>query len=196
MIPLDVIEGPPLAEPAVHELIRRRWSPRDFSERPIEPEKLCSLFEAARWAPSSFNEQPWSFIVARRENPAEFERLLSTLTERNAQWARQAPILILSVAKMNFARTGRPNRHAFHDVGQAAAYLTLQATALGLYVHQMAGFDIERARQLFAIPSGYEPVAAMAVGYLGEAAASPPSRTRRALAEFVFSARGAALGQP
>src|SRR5262249_61528580 len=53
----------------VHDLIRLRWSPRAFADRPVEPEKLRSLLEAARWAPSSYNEQPWAYLVARREQP-------------------------------------------------------------------------------------------------------------------------------
>jgi nitroreductase len=175
---------------AVLELIARRWSPKDFSERPVEPEKLASLFEAARTAPSSYNEQPWRFIVATRDDAVAFERLLSTLAAPNAAWAKHAPVLILSVAKLDFTRNGQPNRHAFHDVGQAAAYLTLQATSLGLSVHQMGGFDGERAARLLNIPSGYAPVAVMAVGYR-EASRDTTSaalqRSRRAVEELVFS---------
>lgn len=152
----------------IHELLEKRFSPYAFSSRPVEPEKLHRLFQAARSAPSSYNEQPWRFVVSRREDSEAFERLLETLAEPNRQWARHAPLLILSVAKVDFTHNGQPNRHAWHDVGQAAAYLTLQATELGLYVHQMAGFDAGKARQLLNIPEGYEPAAMMALGYLGD----------------------------
>lgn len=174
----------------LHELIARRWSPKDFSARPVEPEKLRSLFEAARTAPSSYNEQPWRFIVATREDAASYERLLSTLKEANRRWAERAPVLILSIAKLIGDRTGQPNRYAFHNVGQAVAHLTLQATALGLYVHQMGGFDAQRAQELFAIPEGYEPVAVIAVGYReesGDAATPTPPRARRPVEDLVFS---------
>ena len=165
----------------IHELLEKRFSPYAFSPRSVEPEKLRKLFEAARSAPSSYNEQPWRFVVATRQDPEAFERLLETLGERNRQWARHAPVLVLSVAKLDFSHNGQPNRHALHDVGQAAAYLTLQATALGLYVHQMAGFDAEEARQLLKVPEGYEPAAMMAVGYLGDPESmleQPPQRGR------------------
>jgi nitroreductase len=152
----------------VQELLEKRFSPYAFSSRPVEAEKLRKLFEAARTAPSSYNEQPWRFVLATRQVPEAFDRLLETLTERNRQWARHAPVLVLSVAKLDFTHNGQPNRHAWYDAGQAAAYLTLQATELGLYVHQMAGFDSEKARQLLEIPEGYEPAAMMAVGYLGD----------------------------
>jgi nitroreductase len=178
----------------VQELLEKRFSPYAFSSRPVEAEKLRKLFEAARTAPSSYNEQPWRFVVATRQVPEAFERLLETLTERNRQWARHAPVLVLSVAKLDFTHNGQPNRHAWYDAGQAAAYLTLQATELGLYVHQMAGFDSEKARQLLEIPAGYEPAAMMAVGYLGdpESMQGPPRqqdrarRTRKPLDSILF----------
>lgn len=149
----------------IEEILKRRWSPRAFSDRIVEREKLQSLFEAARWAASSFNEQPWSFIIATKEKPQEYEALLSCLLEKNQQWARRAPVLMVSVAKLNFDKNGKPNRHAFHDVGMAVSNLIVQATAFGLYVHQMAGFSVERVRETYGVPEGFEPVAAIAVGY-------------------------------
>lgn len=179
----------------VHDPIRKRWSPRAFSPEPVEPEKLNSLLEAARGAPSSFNEQPWSFILAIQSNQTEFNRLLSCLAEANQIWAKNAAILMLSVAKLHFEHKGKENRHAFHEVGAAAANLTLQATLLGLFVHQMAGFDPGKARKTFSIPEGYEPVAAIAVGYGGDPETLPDSlhdrelapRTRKPLQDFVFT---------
>jgi nitroreductase len=112
-----MMEKPADANHPIHDLRRRRWSPRVFSDRRVEPEKLRSLLEAARWAPSCFNEQPWSFIVATKENPAEYDRLLSCLVEGNVRWAQRAPVLMLSVAKLHFERDGQKNRHAFHNVG-------------------------------------------------------------------------------
>lgn len=154
----------------VHDLIHRRWSPRVFAERSVEPEALASVLEAARWAPSSFNEQPWRFIVAGRDDPETHQRLLDVLAPANRDWAKTAPVLMLSVAAMAFERNGKPNRHAFHDVGLASGQLALQATAQGLAVHFMAGFDADKAREAFAIPDGFEPVAAIALGYHADAA--------------------------
>jgi nitroreductase len=179
----------------LEESVQQRWSPLAFSDRAVEPEKLLSVLEAARWAASSYNEQPWSFIIATKDNPEQFQQLLSCLAEGNQEWAKQAPVLLLSVAKLRFERNGNENRHAFHDVGAAAATLAIQATALGLYIHQMAGFDVDKARALYQIPDGYEPVAGIALGYRGDAADlserlqqreySP--RTRKPLDQFVFS---------
>ena len=189
------MENPAPVDSPVHDVIQRRWSPSTFNDRAVEPAVLRSLLEAARWAPSSYNEQPWAFIVAIRGVSDDFARLLDCLAPGNRAWAGGAPVLMLSVAKMVFDQNGKPNRHAFHDVGLASAQLALQATALGLGVHFMAGFDGGRARDSFAIPKNFEPVAAIAVGY-AEAldaltgdqrrrAESP--RQRRPIEDFVYA---------
>jgi nitroreductase len=189
----------------LHDLLKRRWSPRAFSEQPVGPDMLLTLLEAARWAPSSSNEQPWRFVVATREEPADYDRLLACLLEGNRKWAYRAPVLILSVARVDFEEDGRPNRHAFHDVGLATENLLLQATALGLVAHPMAGFDIEKARADLKIPSGYEPVAMIAVGYPGELNVLPDylqqrelkPRERKPLPEIAFSGQwGYSLPSP
>ena len=175
------------AQADIHELLARRWSPRSFSSRAVEPAKLAQLFEAARWAPSSYNAQPWAFIVERREEANGYNRLLSTLMDVNRQWARQAPVLVLAVAKLEFTHVARANRHALYDLGQAVANLTVQATALDLCVHQMAGFDPRSARELFAIPTSYEPVAVLALGYQEGPPPDAAARARKPVADFVFS---------
>jgi len=117
------------------------------------------------------------------------------LVEFNAHWASHAPVLALSVAHLKTQREGKPNRVALHDVGSATAQLTFEANARGLQVHQMAGFDAEKARQTFAIPADWEPVAAMAIGYPGnpESLAEKlrerelAARTRKPLGEFVMT---------
>jgi nitroreductase len=190
----DKMEKPATTDYQIEATIGRRWSPRAFSDRAVEPEKLLRLFEAARWAPSSFNEQPWSFIVTTKDKPEEYAELLSCLIEKNQQWAKFAPVLMLSIAKLNFEKTGEPNRHAFHDTGMAVGFLLVQATALGLFVHQMAGFSVPRARESFNVPSGFEPVAAIALGYPAEPEILPEPfrarevtpRSRKAIKEFVF----------
>jgi nitroreductase len=189
------MEKPATTDAPVHELFARRWSPRAFDERPVEPEKLRSLFEAARWAPSSNNEQPWRFFLATKDHQTEYDRLLACLVEGNRKWAFRAPVLILSVASMTFEDGARPNRHAYHDTGLAAENLVLQATASGLVAHQMAGFHVDKARANLNIPQGFEPVAMIAVGYPGDPNVLPDylkqrelaPRRRNAISAFVFS---------
>jgi nitroreductase len=179
----------------IHDLLRQRWSPRAFDNRPVEPEKLRSLFEAARWAPSSNNGQPWRFLVATKEHTIEYDRLFNCLVEGNQKWAYRAPVLMLSVAQLQF-EDGSLNAHALHDTGMAAENLVLQGTALGLVAHQMAGFRGDQARTDCHIPEGYVPVAMIAVGYPGDPAVlsdrlrarEVQPRVRKPLTELVYSA--------
>jgi nitroreductase len=191
----------PVQKPApvsfpVHDLIRDRWSPRAFANEPVEPAVLASLFEAARWAPSSNNEQPWAYLVATKDDAENYAKTLSVLVEFNASWAKDVPVLALTVAGLKFAN-GSPNRNAFYDTGAATALLTVEATHRGLAVHQMAGFDPAKAKQVFEIAEDWEPIAAMAIGYPGDPNSLPPKlydrevapRTRKPLTEFVMSGR-------
>lgn len=179
------------------DVVASRWSPRAFAPTSIDAADVHALFEAARWAASSFNEQPWSFIVVRRDDEGAFARALGCLTPRNALWAGRAGALVFSVARATFSRNDKPNRHAWYDVGQAVANLALQATALGLAVHQMAGFSADATREAFGVPDGWEPVSAIAVGYPGrvddldesfrESELAP--RSRKPQVDFVFDGR-------
>jgi nitroreductase len=180
----------------VHQFISKRWSPCGFEDRDVSKRDLLSLFEAARWAPSCYNEQPWRYIVARRVEPREFEKVLSCLVEPNQAWAKESPVLALGVTSLRFSNNDAPNRHAFHDLGLATANLSMEATARNLFVHQMAGILPDRARELFGIPEGFEAVTGFAIGYLAPDIDSlPPAiqerdrspRTRRPLEETVFT---------
>ena len=180
----------------IHELLATRYSPRAFGEDPITEEELASLMEAARWAPSSFNEQPWRFVIAPKDDtPEAHERILGLLSEGNQRWAGRAPVLVVAATSTHFDRTGNPNRHARHDLGQALALMTVQATSMSIGVHQMAGFDAARAQQALGIPEGFEAVTAVALGHHADPTVLPEDlqkketapRSRRPQDEFVFA---------
>lgn len=154
-------------EHPVTDLIEQRRSRRAYSSQPIEPEKINSLFEAARWAPSSMNEQPWTYLYATQDQPELWNKLLDTLNESNRVWAKHAPLLILSMTRKTLIRNGAINGAARYDVGAANAFLSMQATHLGLNVHQMGGYDRQKAIEYLNIPDTHEPIVIMAVGYLG-----------------------------
>lgn len=166
----------------INDLLKQRWSPRAFADRDVEPEKLQGLFEAVRWAASCFNGQPWHFVIATRKEPDAFARVLSCLVESNQAWAKGAPVLGISVAKLNFDHDGTPNRHAYHDIGQAAANLAIEAVELGLQLHQMGGIHVDKAREMLSIPAGYDPVAGLALGYPGNPDILPEKLRARELA--------------
>ncbi len=176
-------------------IFHSRWSPRSFSAREVSPADLARVFEAARWAASSRNEQPWRFLLGTR-NSSTYKKIFNSLATSNQAWAGAAPVLILGVAKTTFSHDDSPNRVALYDLGAAAFCLTLQAAALGLATHQMAGFDQAAARQAFEIPEVYALGAVIALGYQGEPAVlsherllaqETAPRERKPLKDFVFS---------
>lgn len=153
----------------IEDVFVKRWSPRAFSNQPVEPEKIRRMLEAARWTMSSYNEQPWRYVVASRTgDPDAYDELLHCLNEGNQAWAKNAPVLMMSFYKTTFSGNGSPNRCAPHDLGAASAALTFQATEMGLYVHQMAGIQKDVARETYNVPDDFEPMAGLAVGYLGD----------------------------
>ena len=182
----------PVSRP-INSLLAGRWSSRSIGGARIERETIARLFEAARWAPSCFNEQPWRYVIATQDEAEAFNRLASCLTEGNA-WAKSAWLLVLSVAKLAFDRNGKPNPHAWHDVGAASENMFLQAAELGLHMHEMAGFDRQRARAELRLDANHEPVAMIAIGYPGDPAALPDAlrakeetpRVRIPVESFVF----------
>jgi nitroreductase len=177
------------------QVLAERWSPYGFEDRSVSEADLHSLFEAARWAASSYNEQPWNYLVATREKPQEFGRLLSCLVEANQAWAKAAPVLVLGIVRLRFAKNNQDNRAAVHDLGLAAGNLVAEATARGLSVHQMIGILPDKAREIYQIPEHFEAWTAMAIGYKADPAKLPDTlkerdlapRQRKPLSEFVFT---------
>ena len=170
----------------INDLLARRWSGRAYDPaRPVPRDRLLSLLEAARWAPSCFGDEPWRFIVCdRAANEADWQRALDCLTEKNRSWARRAPVLMIISAATVFARSGKPNKWGPYDCGAAAMSLCVQATAHGLMVHQMAGFDPAQASAGFGIPAEFRPMAMLTVGYQ-----LPPDEVPEDLREREFAER-------
>jgi len=181
----------------IHPLLAERWSPRAFDPAcGVGSDEIAALLEAARWAPSSFGEEPWGYVVCdRATNPEAWEKLFGCLVEGNQGWAKNAPLLILSVGRKEFGRNGKPNRHWAHDTGAATLSLVLQAEALGLRAHQMSGFDAGAAAAAFGVPEGHECLSVIAVGKQAEADTledgamadrERAERTRKPLGELFF----------
>jgi nitroreductase len=177
----------------VSEIIAKRWSARAFSTRAVEFSKLLSILEAARWAPSSRNEQPWRYIVFTSDNPEMLKKAQSVLKEIN-DYAKRAPILICAITKKTYSENGNPNRLHFHDLGAANENMFLEAFNQGLIMHEMGGFDVQKATEIFNVPEDYEVGIMIAIGYqdtyhvlperLRHKASTP--RVRKPLSEIVF----------
>lgn len=181
-------------------LLKQRWSPRAFSKKSVKNEQLQRLFEAARWAPSASNEQPWAFIVGKKGD-SSFDKIFSTLVEFNQLWCQFAPVLVLSVVRKNSLKGNKKNLYGKYDIGQAVAHLSIQAQEEGLYIHQMAGFDLEKSEELFNVPDEYDAVTIFAIGYMGDPEILHPNlkkleyleRERTEARNFVFTG---AFGKP
>jgi nitroreductase len=194
------MDKPAPVEHPVGDVVRERWSPRAFADRPIDDDVLRSLLEAARWAPSAFNSQPWRFVVARREDADEFARMLACLVPGNQRWARRAAVLMVAVA-LTADDKGRKLSLGAHDTGQAVAWLSCEATARGIRVHQMGGIDRDEVRETYGLPDEARPMVGIALGYPGDPETLEDDlrerelepRVRRNQTELVFKGK---WGQP
>jgi nitroreductase len=178
----------------IHPLLANRYSPRAFLDKPIEPDVLRRIFEAARWSPSCNNDQEWFYVAGIRNQGSDFNRICSVLTPNNQTWASKASVLMIVCGRTAFWGGTTANKWFAYDCGQSAAHLTFQAASEGVSVHQMAGFDAQKAVSELSIPEGYVPFTAVAMGYAGDASLLPPvlaeretaPRMRRPQKEFVF----------
>ncbi len=188
------MEKPADTDYPILDVIKRRWSPYTFADRPIEPEKLLSMLEAARWSASAFNEQPWRFILATKDQPEAYAKAHGCLAEANQAWVQQAPVLILTATRTTFSRNDNPNRVHQHDLGLAVQNMIVQATSMDLFVHQMAGVDLAKVRSEYNLPDGFEPQTAIAIGYGVNSGDLPEDirakeqapRSRNVFADFVY----------
>ncbi len=151
----------------IHPILKKRWSPRAFTSKAVEKEKISRIFEAARWSPSAFNEQPWRFILGQKGSQT-WNKIFNTLVEFNQAWAKNADILVITVGRKTLTDSNKPNGSFHYDVGQSVAHLTFQVMHEGLHMHQMGGFSKEKAFSAFNIPEEYEPLTVLAIGYIGE----------------------------
>ena len=176
------------------EIIQERWSPVAFSSSKVEEYKLKAMFEAAGYAPSCNNEQPWLFVYSTHDEKEIFNDFLGFLAEGNKLWAKNAYALAISMARTKFSYNDKPNRFAFYDTGMAVTNLLLQAHTLDIFVHQMGGYSIEKVKEYFSLGDDIEPVAMMAIGYLGDGSDLSPEllkrdekrKPRKSVSEFVF----------
>lgn len=175
----------------VIDLIKKRWSARSFSDKPIGEESLATILEAASWAFSANNAQPWMYLYAHK-NSSSFEKLINCLMPGNRPWAKNAAVLMVVLVNKKLDN-GNENKAAKHDAGAANASLMLQAIAMDIYGHVMGGFDAQKTIEALQIDTeNYEPVVFIALGYLDSAekleepfkTREITPRTRKPLSEF------------
>ena len=161
------MEKPAKTNFEIQPLLKKRWSPRSFTDQPVSKETLQRIFEAARWTPSSSNDQPWRFIVGIKGDKT-WDMIMETLVDFNQKWAKLAPVLAISIGKKISDKNGRPSKTFMYDVGQSVAHITFQVMQEGLFIHQMGGLDTGKAAEIFIVPDEYQVITAFAIGYKGE----------------------------
>lgn len=159
------------------DVIARRWSSVAFSDTTLDQQTIDTLFEAARWAPSCYGDQPWRFVYAVKGDPNR-DKLESLLMEGNA-WAKNAGLLVIGFARKTLTRNEKPNAFHFYDLGCATGFLVLQATAMNLATHQMAGYAMEKANAVLGVPELFAPGAMIAIGEQGDIATMPEAAQQR-----------------
>ena len=154
-------------EVPIYPILANRYSTRAYSDRAVEQEKITKMMEAARWAPSAGNSQPWRYIVGHK-GTENWQKIYENLMPGNQLWCQHVPVLIV-VCGLNVNDKGDKMAFSLYDTGQSVAHLTIQATADGLYCHQMAGIHPNQLHDIFELPTNISVYTVIAVGYLGNA---------------------------
>lgn len=149
------------------DVLADRRSERHFAKRSLDPETIESLIEAFRWAPSSNNRQPWRLLIASEQSA--IQNFDNALTDANHAWAAAAPLKMVIIGHPE----EQPDRNGLQcfmlDCGLALENMLVQGCAMGLTIHAMVGWDVEKVTRSFAIPAPMRPVALVAAGYRGRA---------------------------
>ncbi len=192
-----MMHKPAMTQVPIDTTIANRWSGRAYNAtKAVSQQQVVALLEAARWAPSCFGDQPWRFIVWNKNLDAPaWQQAFDCLMTGNQAWAKDAPVLLLTCANTLFSHNQQTNRWAQYDTGAAVENLCLQASSMGLMAHQMGGFNADAAREAFAIPAQYIPMAMVSVGYPADIASlegevlsrETAARNRRPLNELFFA---------
>jgi nitroreductase len=150
------------------ELLGARKATRAIDGRPVEPESLMSILEAARLAPSCMNNQPWRFLVLTE--PESLAKGREALSGGN-YWAKTAPVLVFGCSRPDWDCQSSDERDYYlFDLGLAVENMMLQATELDLVARPMAGFSPRRVKEAFGFPDEIKVVVAIAIGYEGDIA--------------------------
>lgn len=190
------MQKPAITQVPIDPTLANRWSGRAYdASKAVSKEQIIALLEAARWAPSCFGDQPWRFVVwDKQTDNKSWQKAFDCLAPANQAWVKDTPVLMLVCADTLFNHNQKPNRWGQYDTGAAAENICLQAASMGLMAHQMGGFDSDKARETFAIPEQYIPMAMLCVGYAADIKTvtgdaldrETAARTRRPLNELFF----------
>ncbi len=152
----------------IFEAIRRRYSCRAYQDKPIEQEKLDSIFEAARLAPSAKNMQDWRFVVVTDK---EAKCKLAEAANNQKFLENAAAIIVACSSSDDVMRCGQAIGPI--DVAIALEHICLQATELGLATCWIGSFYPEKVRPILGIPDDIAIIELMALGYPADSQKEP-----------------------
>jgi nitroreductase len=155
------------------DTIRARRNVRVYEDRPIPPEHLERILEAAWRTPSSMNEQPWDFVLCTSRGT------LKGLAEtwRYAKHVAGSAATVVLVAPIPTDQDSRD--WIFYDMGQATMSMMLAAVDLGIGSSHAALDDQALARQVLGIPEDRFCVGLVAFGYPADRPLAPIAHPRR-----------------
>jgi len=172
----------------ITNILEQRHSGYSFDpNKKVSQDNITSLIKAAQLTPSSYNEQPWNFIICDKSTSLDaYTKTLSSLAEANQKWAKDAQLLVVVTTSKNSVINNEPNPWAEYDTGAAALSMSIQATALGLMTHQMAGFDRAKITEFLALPTNVIPMSIIAIGYEDLTRSKAQPRQRKQTHENFF----------
>jgi nitroreductase len=152
----------------VSEAIRRRYSCRSYQDKPVEPDKLQAVLEAARLAPSAKNLQDWRFVVATDKTT---RRKLAAAANNQTFLENAGAIIVACTVSDHVMRCGQAIGPI--DVAIALEHMCLQATELGLATCWIGSFYPDKVRPIVGIPDGVTIIELLAVGYPADSPRGP-----------------------
>ena len=161
------------------ELVKSRYSCRQYANRPVEKEKLEYVMECVRLAPSAVNRQPWRFRVVK-----DVEVLQRLWECYNREWFKSAPMCIVAsvVHDEEWVRSdGKP--HGDIDVAIAVEHLCLAAAEQGLGTCWVCNFDAALCKDVLAMRENEEALVIIPVGYPD---CEPTEKKRKDMNEIVL----------
>lgn len=156
------------------ESIQKRYSLRNYADKPVEKEKIERCLEAARLSPSACNAQPWKFVVV--DNPELKEEVANAARAEMLnmnKFANEAPVIIAIVMEpANVTSTLgskiKRKHYPLMDIGIAAEHICLQATEEGLGSCMIGWLNEKKVKKALGIPSARRIPLLITLGYPSE----------------------------
>ena len=161
----------------VYEAIEKRYSVREYEDRPVEKDKLERILNAARMAPSARNAQDWKFVVV---TDAELRKTMAEAARQ--QLLAKAPVVIAGVSTEPEREMRCKVRSGPVDLAIAIDHMALAAIAEGLGACWIGSFDQDACCSLMDVPPTAQIIELLVLGYPAD---SPKKKSRKSMDQVV-----------